>query len=64
MTNEQRTRYIKGLLEEKNGYLARGLADKAAAVDDQLRLMGHEAQTPQERASRRPSPRAKKAATR
>jgi hypothetical protein len=64
VTNEQRKAYIKALLEEKQGYEARGLADKAAAVEHELRLVGHEAMTPQERASRRPAPRSKKAATR
>lgn len=64
MTNEQRNAYIKALLEEKRGYEVRGLTDKVELVEKELRLVGHEAQTPQQRASRRPSPRHRKAEVR
>jgi hypothetical protein len=64
VTNEQRKTYITGLIEERRGYANRGLDDKVAEVDAELRRMGHEASVPQERAERRPAARKRKAETR
>lgn len=32
---------IAALLDERRGYVARGLADRVKAVDEQLALLGH-----------------------
>lgn len=64
MTNEQRQSYIKGLLHERHMYAKRGDEDGVAQVNEQLRRLGHEASTPQQRAERRPAKRDKAKETR
>lgn len=45
-------RLIAALKRERAGYLARGLEDRAAQVDEQLQIHGHEAvEVPEGRAS-------------
>jgi transcriptional regulator len=56
MSNEKRQAQITALLFEKRGYEQRGLKDRAKAVDEALRALGHEAKAPIERAEKRPSP--------
>lgn len=53
MTNEQRKAYITALLDERRGYEARGLAEKVAAVDDELRRVGFDAGPPAKRSEKR-----------
>lgn len=45
MTDEQREAHIKALLEERRGYMVRGLSDRAAAVTALLQELGAEAKT-------------------
>ena len=40
-TDAQRAETIGALLKEREGYEARGDAESAAGVSDQLRLLGH-----------------------
>lgn len=40
-TAPERDPYIDALLEERRGYEVRGLADRKAAVDEQLKARGH-----------------------
>lgn len=54
MTKEEKEASIKALLEERRGYVLRGLDDRVAAVDEQLKALGHQAKKPSERAQRRP----------
>lgn len=61
MTSEQRAAYIRGLLDERAGYESRGETDRANQVNEQLRLLGHEAATPQKRSEKRPAGRTRKA---
>ncbi len=37
---------IAALLEERRGYVARGLTDRVKAVDEQLARLGHKASAP------------------
>ena len=62
MTDEQRKAKIAALLEERRGYVSRGLLNRAAQVDEQLRLLGAEGAPPVKRAERRKA--APEAATR
>lgn len=55
MTDKERKNLIGALLAERAGYLARGLEERAAAVDEQLRLLGAQGETPARRATRRRS---------
>lgn len=64
MTNEQRKTYIEGLLHERRMYEKKGDQDGVNQVNEQLRNLGHEAATPQQRAERRPARRAKAKETR
>jgi uncharacterized small protein (DUF1192 family) len=52
-TKEQKQSYIAGLVEERRGYVVRGLDDKVAAVDAELRRLGAKAETPAKRATKR-----------
>lgn len=49
--------YVIGLLEEREGYVRRGLADRVALVDAELASFGVAVETakPKERASRKPA---------
>lgn len=53
MTDEQRTRMIAALIEERRGYLLAGKTDRAGQVDVQLRLLGAEGSPPAKRATKR-----------
>lgn len=53
MTDEQRKDRIRSLLEERRGYVMRGLNDRVQQVDAELRLLGAGGRTPQRRAERR-----------
>jgi hypothetical protein len=64
VTSEQRAAYIKGLLDERAGYEKRGDTDRVNEVNEQLRRLGHDAETPAKRAERRPAARTRKAAKR
>jgi hypothetical protein len=55
MTDEQRAARIAALIRERDGYLARGLAERAEQVSSELRSLGHTAQPPAKRAQRRSS---------
>lgn len=50
-TKEQRADYVRGLLEERLAHA--GDKDRVAAIDAELRRMGHEAAPPAKRASTR-----------
>jgi len=52
---------IDALLEERRGYVARGLANRVAAVDAQLALLGHKVAKPTERADSAPAENAAQA---
>lgn len=53
-TKQQEQGTIRALLDERRGLEARGgLDDRIAAVDAELRRLGHVAETPQKRATRR-----------
>lgn len=54
--NEKQAR-IEALIAERRGYEARGLDDRASAVDAELRALGAEGATPAKRAAKRPSTR-------
>lgn len=53
MTAAQRQAHIQALLTEREGYERAGNDERVAQVDEQLRVYGHEAQTPAKRAERR-----------
>jgi hypothetical protein len=53
MTDEQRAAQIQALIEERRGYETRGLKDRVAQVDAQLRILGAQGSTAASRASRR-----------
>lgn len=55
MTEEQRAGKIRALVEERRGYVARGLPDRVAQVDAALRELGAEGVAPAQRAEKRPS---------
>lgn len=63
-TNEQRAAQIRALLKERAGYVTRGLEDRVALVDAQLRALGHEAEKPSERAEKRPAVRGRRSTSR
>lgn len=52
-TDEQIKAKVAGLLEERRGYLARGLTDRVAAVDAELKRLGSAGSPPAKRATRR-----------
>ena len=53
MTEEERTSKIAALLEERRGYELRGLNDRVAAVDAELRRLGAQAVPARKRAAKR-----------
>lgn len=53
MTEQERADHIKALLRERAQAEAAGRSDVVAAVDEQLRIYGHEAKAPARRAVRR-----------
>ena len=53
ITEEQRAAKIAALVVERAGYVSRGLTDRVAAVDAELRRLGAEGTTPAKRATRR-----------
>lgn len=52
-TDEQRAAKVRALVEERSGYMAQDLQDRVAAVDEELRRLGGQAQTPVLRATKR-----------
>lgn len=58
---------VEPLLREREGYVRRGLADRVAQVDAELKRLGHEIETttagPEETATRKPVKRAAKKST-
>jgi len=56
-TVEEKKATIRALIEERRGYVMRGLDDRVAAVDAQLRRLGASAEKPVQRASQRPASR-------
>jgi hypothetical protein len=62
MTNEQRSDTIRALLDERRGHVLYNRPDRVKDVDEELRRLGHDAAPAHERAERRPSNRARKAA--
>lgn len=59
MTKNEQGQTIAALLEERRGYVVRGLDDRVALVDAKLREIGHQAAKPSSRAERRPSSRSR-----
>jgi hypothetical protein len=57
MNENEKAERISSLLAEKRGYEIRGLDDRIAAVDAELRALGAEGATPAKRAAKRPSTR-------
>lgn len=57
MNENEKQAKIEALIEERRGYAARGLDDRAAAVDAELRALGAEGAPPAKRAAKRPSTR-------
>lgn len=55
MTNEEEKSKIAALLEERAGYERAGRKDRVAAVDAELKHLGHVAEKPVERAAKRPA---------
>lgn len=55
MTNEEEKTQITALLYERAGYERAGRKDRVAAVDVELKRLGHEAVKPSERAAKRPA---------
>lgn len=55
VTKEDDQASIKALLEEKRGYKVRGLDDRAAEVDAQLKALGAKAEKKSARAQKRPA---------
>lgn len=53
MNDEQRNAHIAALLEERAGYVKRGLEDRVLQVEEQLRALGAEGAPPQKRATKR-----------
>lgn len=54
-TKEQTQAYIAALLRERQGLLIREDEEALAAVDAELRRVGHKAKAPAKRAERRPA---------
>ena len=57
-TEEQIKQYIRGLLDERRGYVARGDDARVAGVDAELKRVGYEAKAPAKRAEKRPATKA------
>lgn len=57
MNEAEKAEKIAALLDEKRGYEMRGLTDRVAAVDAELRAIGAEGAPPAKRAAKRPSTR-------
>lgn len=55
MTDEEKARYITGLIREREGYEQRGLDENVREVDEELRLLGEKASAPAARAAKRPA---------
>lgn len=54
MTKEDKQATIAALLEERRGYVNRGEDSRVAAVDEQLRALGHHAEKLSARSEKRP----------
>ena len=54
-TKEQTKAYIEALLRERAGLLINGDEEGVAAVDAELRRVGHKASAPAKRAEKRPA---------
>lgn len=54
-TQEQTAAYIAALLREREGLVAREDEEAVAAVDAELRRVGHRASPPAKRAEKRPA---------
>lgn len=52
LTDEQRKAQIQALITEREGYVRFGRTDRVQDVDRQLKALGHEAKTPQKRATK------------
>jgi hypothetical protein len=53
VTDQQRQSRIAALIREREGYLQRGLTDRAAEVDAALAALGASGRTPAKRATKR-----------
>lgn len=53
MTDEERKAKIEALMEERRGYMVRGLTDRVAEVDAQLQAFGAEGAPKAKRAQKR-----------
>lgn len=53
MTDEKTQALIRAYIEERRQAEALGNPDTVAAIDEQLRLIGHKAQAPAKRAAKR-----------
>ena len=58
-TKEQEKAQIAALLREREGYERSGNKERMAAVDAELRRLGHKASAPSKRAEKRPASSAK-----
>jgi hypothetical protein len=52
MSNEQKKEYIAALLREREGYEKYGRTDELAAVDAELKRLGHGGKPPAKRATK------------
>lgn len=57
-SDEERKAMIAALLRERRGYEIHGDEGGMAAIDRDLKRLGHEAAAPPKRAERRPAPKA------
>lgn len=57
ITDDDRQARITALIEERRGYEQRGLTERVAEVDAELRAYGAEGAAPAKRAAKRPSSR-------
>lgn len=53
MTEQEKEGYVRALVHERKGYLARGEKDRAAEVDAELRRLGAEAEPVRKTAAKR-----------
>lgn len=53
MTDQQRKAHIAALITERQGYAARGLEDRVAAVDAELERIGAAGAAPAQRSTKR-----------
>lgn len=53
MTDEKRQQHLRALIEERDGYAAKGNLRMVAVVEAQLARLGAEAEVPAKRATKR-----------